>query len=275
MIITDAQVHTWPAESAERPWEPGAAAYAHRRSFVVDDLLSAMDGAGVVRAVLVPPGWEGDRNDYALDAVASYPDRLAVMIRLDVTTPMAASEVAACVAAPGVLGVRLTFTRGDAREWLANGVADWLWPVLESQGVPLAIYASGNLNAVRRIAIRHPDLQIVLDHAGLPIGARGTSLVAALDDACLFGGLPNVAIKASSMPSYSDEPYPFPSLHASIRQMIDAFGPDRVFWGSDLTRLKCSYAEAVRLFTEAAGLTTREQELIMGEGLARWLSWPV
>jgi hypothetical protein len=38
-------------------------------------LLLQMDLAGVHRAVLVPPSWEGDRNDLALAAAETYPDR--------------------------------------------------------------------------------------------------------------------------------------------------------------------------------------------------------
>ena len=42
-----------------------------------------MDKAGVDGVVIVPPSWEGDRNDVALDATASHPDRFCIMGRLD------------------------------------------------------------------------------------------------------------------------------------------------------------------------------------------------
>jgi predicted TIM-barrel fold metal-dependent hydrolase len=229
-----------------------------------------MDAAGVDRAVLVPPGWEGDRNDYSLAAARAHPDRLAVMIRLDVTRPLDDSALTAAVTEPGVAGVRLTFTRGPARSWLSDGTADWLWPMLAARRVPLAIYAPGDLNAVRRIAVAFPDLPILLDHAGLPLGPLRD---AALDEACTLAARPNVALKASSLPSYATDTYPFRSLHAPIRQVLDAYGPERVFWGSDLTRLPCSYREALHLFTEAAPLTGTERASVAGAGLAAWLGW--
>jgi L-fuconolactonase len=40
-----------------------------------------MDAAGVARVVIVPPSWEGDRNDLALAAARLHPDRFAVMGR--------------------------------------------------------------------------------------------------------------------------------------------------------------------------------------------------
>jgi predicted TIM-barrel fold metal-dependent hydrolase len=47
-----------------------------------DRLLAMMDEAGVDRAIIVPPSWEGDRNDYALEAARTYRKRSAVMGRI-------------------------------------------------------------------------------------------------------------------------------------------------------------------------------------------------
>ena len=56
--------------------------------------------------------------------------------------------------------------------------------------------------------------------------------------------------------------------------MVGSFGPQRVFWGSDLTRLSCSYAEARRHFTDELDfLDTESLEWIMGRGLSEWISW--
>src|SRR5204863_1218782 len=75
MLITDAQVHIWAADTPERPW-PGNRSYAHRpESFLADELLKEMDSADVARVVIVPPSWEGDRNDLALEAARLHRDR--------------------------------------------------------------------------------------------------------------------------------------------------------------------------------------------------------
>jgi len=49
--------------------------------FSKDDLLREMNAAGVQRAVIVPPMWEGDRNDLALEATRLHPERFAIMGR--------------------------------------------------------------------------------------------------------------------------------------------------------------------------------------------------
>src|SRR2546427_9155279 len=82
MQIVDAQVHIWGADTRDRPWPPGRAHQAQKPYPVTRDLvLAGMKEAGVDRAVLVPPSWEGDRNDLALEAARLYPDRFAVMGR--------------------------------------------------------------------------------------------------------------------------------------------------------------------------------------------------
>jgi L-fuconolactonase len=272
VVITDAQVHIWPAESRDRPWEPGGRAYAHRPEHTVTELLAAMDGAGIDRAVLVPPAWEGDRNDYSLAAASAHPDRLIVMGRLPLTEPMPTADLARWSRRPGMAGVRLTFTRGAARQWLEDGTADWFWPLAEQADLPVAVYAPGQLGRIAEIAARHPGLRLALDHSGLPAGLEPAQLDAAAAAAAALAVYPNVAVKISSLPNYVTEPFPFPGIHQAVRRLVAAYGPARVFWGSDLTRLRCSYAESAALVTEALTfLSDDDRRLIMGDAITRWL----
>src|SRR5437763_11410241 len=76
MTIIDAQVHIWPPESVERPYVKEDASKPHRPiPLTYDRLLEEMKTAGVDRVILVPPSWEGYRNEYALEAAQKYPDR--------------------------------------------------------------------------------------------------------------------------------------------------------------------------------------------------------
>jgi L-fuconolactonase len=56
--------------------------------------------------------------------------------------------------------------------------------------------------------------------------------------------------------------------------VVEEFGPRRVFWGTDLTRLPCPYKQAVTMFTEELGfLTGDDLDWVMGRGIADWLRW--
>src|SRR5256712_12097414 len=83
MLIVDAQVHVWGADTPGRPWPPGEAYLAHKPYPGTKDMaLDGMKEAGVDRVVIVPPSWEGDRNDPALEAARLHQDPFAVMRRL-------------------------------------------------------------------------------------------------------------------------------------------------------------------------------------------------
>ena len=87
---------------------------------------------------------------------------------------------------------------------------------------------------------------------------------------------PNVAVKVSAGPAYvADDVYSFKSLHDRIRRLYDAYGPERLFWGTDITRLKnCTWRQAIIMFTEELPwLSENDKTLIMGEALCRWYNW--
>ena len=81
-------------------------------------------------------------------------------------------------------------------------------------------------------------------------------------------------MKASSLPAFTADSYPYRRLHPYIRRIYDAFGPQRMFWGSDFTKLPCSYRQAITMITEEISwLTAEDKEWIMGRGLCEWIGW--
>jgi predicted TIM-barrel fold metal-dependent hydrolase len=284
LTIVDSQVHVWAPESAERPWADGAASYiAHaptlssgdRPPLGADELVTEMDVAGVDRCVLVPPVFTGDDNTVALQAVAVHPGRFAVMGRIALEDPGRSRPLLETwLGRHGMLGIRVTFHWERQRSWLEDGTADWFWPEAERLGIPVAVFPPGQLGAIASIAGRHPGLRLIVDHLGLPLAVRDDAVSAVVDDLVPLAALPNVAVKASALPSYVTGPYPFTALHRPIRRVVEAFGPQRVFWGSEMTRLPCTYRECVTLFTEELDfLGAEDLTWIMGRGLCRWIGW--
>ena len=277
MLIVDSQVHTWAADTPERPWSGGGE--PHRTvPFTNEDLLQEMDATGVDRAVLVPPGWEGSRNDLALAAACAHPDRFAVMGRIP---PARLSKSQGALIGwrkqPGMLGMRLAFNTPKAAAIFSSGKLDWLWSEAEAEGVPLMILVwHADVHFVDAIAAKHPRLRIVLDHLGLRSNQPATEAFRDFDKLLAIAKRPNVAAKASALPSYAIDRYPFPSLHPYVRRAYDAFGPQRLFWGTDLSRSPISYRSQVTMFTEELSwLTAGDKEWIMGRGVCEWLGWPI
>jgi len=275
MLIVDAQVHIWAADAPGRPWPPGRGQEPQKPYPVTKEkVLAAMDEAGVDRPVLIPPSWEGDYNDLVLEAAQLHPDRFAAMGRLSIQKPESRELVAGWKRQRGMLGIRLTFHLEEHRKWLFDGTADWLWPVAQRAGVPIMVYAPASVRKIEEVAARHPGLRLVVDHLALGVHARGNLAFVELADVCRLARLPNVAVKASALPCHSTLPYPFRDLHPHIRRVYDSFGPERMFWGTDWTRLPCPWREALTLFTEELPwLTDDDKRWIMGRGLSQFLGW--
>ena len=269
MFIVDAQVHIWGADTLERPWPKGRSAPHRPRPFSKDDLLREMDAAGVARVVIVPPSWEGDRNDLALEAARLHPDRFAVMGR----PPAEQGSLADWRGQPGMLGLRVTSNTAEARA-LLDDPAGWVWHEAEQAGLPVMVSPSGLLAQVDRIAAHHPELRLVIDHLAL-IRAKDNAAFDDLPKLLHLAKRPNIAVKASALPAYSSQDYPYYNLHPYLRRVFDAFGPHRMFWGTDLTRLPCSYRQAITLFAEELPwLSPADQECVMGRAVCDWLGWP-
>lgn len=273
--VVDAQVHLWGRNTPTRPWPADRSAAAHGDSLDADTLLGWMDEAGVQRAVIVPPSWEGDRNDVALAAAAAHPERFAVMGRLPIEQPQPAGLLATWRQQPGMLGLRFTFHAAQHRLWLHDGTADWLWPAAESAGLPLMLNVPGALPTVERVAQRHPGLRLTIDHLACAAFKKDAEAYADTEALIALARHPNVAVKASAVARYTSEAYPYPQAQRRLRRLYEAYGPRRFFWGSDISSLPCSYRQAVTLFTEALPwLHGPELALVMGQALCDWLGWP-
>lgn len=276
MFIADAQVHIWGANTPERPWRVGRKPVTERTvPLGAEELLGEMDCAGASRAILVPPGFDLDRNDLILEAARVYPERFAAMGRLDLDAPGARYRIAGWCRQPGMLGLRFSFNRPQLIPALTEGRVNWLWDEAEKAGIPVMVLVPHALvGLMDQIAERHPRLKLALCHLGLPTEKRDEEAFREFDKLMIIARRPNVMVKASGLPSYTTESYPFRGLQPYLRRVYDAFGPKRIFWGTDFSRLSCTYRQAVTMFTEEIDwLTDTDKEWIMGRALCEWLGW--
>jgi len=270
MLIVDAQIHIW---KNNKPTNPN-----HRQvaDFTADDVLKEMDEGGVDAAVIHPPGWDPNSNALAVEAARQHPNRLAILGNFPLDKPESRSLIDGLKSRPGMRGLRFALLQPHQKAWLTDGTIDWLWPAAERAGVPVMLFPPGSLPAVDRIAERHPGLKLVIDHLAIGADKKDDAAFADLPALCALARRPNVAVKASALPCYTSEAYPFRGLHPHIRRVYDAFGPRRTFWGTDWTRLPCPWRQAVTLFTEELPwLPAADTEWIMGRAICEWLGWPM
>jgi len=263
MLVVDAQIHIWTGH------KPTNVNHRQVENFTAADVLKEMDEDGVDAAVIHPPGWDPNSNALAVEAARQHPNRLAILGNFPLDKPESRELIGSLKSRPGMLGLRFALLQPHQKTWLTDGSLDWLWPAAERAGLPIALLGPDLLKVIGQIAERHPGLKLIIDHFGRP-DAAWTNLPELLAAAKHR----NVALKATGAPSYSSGPYPYRDIHGHIRKLHDAFGPERMFWGTDITRMPCSWRQCVTMFTEELPwLSAKDKDLIMGRALCTWLDW--
>jgi len=272
MLIVDSQIHIW---------QNGRMSSHHRQvdTYSMEEALAEMASAGVDCAVIHPPSSLGEPvNTYAVEAVQRHPDKFCILGHFDPQIPDRERIVAHWRERPGMLGFRFTFNQPHQQAWWTDGSLDWFWAACEQQDLRVGLLASGkHMAPLGKIAQRHPGLKLHIDHIGRGGGGKGIlddKVFADLPDMLALAKYPNIAVKLSGAPSYSSHPYPYKNLHGYLQQIVETFGPDRCFWGTDITRMPCSYGRCVTMFTkEMPWLKGRDLERVMGGAIVDWLGW--
>jgi predicted TIM-barrel fold metal-dependent hydrolase len=277
-MITDSQIHVWEADRPDRPWPIPSRVTSKEPlgdGFFADQAIAAMDAVGVDRAVLVPPTYIGDNNLTVTEAAEAYPTRFGIVGRIDATAPDVLDQLAGWLDLPYMHGVRITTFVTPFKEWFhEDGDVDWFWSACERLGIPIMLLVRG-ATRVLPVAERFPGLRLIIDHMACNLDETGAVAFGPLDDLLALSRHPNVYVKISSAPCFSVEAYPFRDIEPFLRRLYDAFGPRRLIWGSDLTRLRGSYADCLRHIQDGLPfLTADDKERILHRNLTEVLDWP-
>jgi predicted TIM-barrel fold metal-dependent hydrolase len=285
--VVDAQIHLWAPSSAVYPWSPAfgahqaeSAAVAHTSAHPNTPAMFAatMDEAGVAAALVVPAGAYGTDNRYCLDAAAARPDRFRVVGKFDPRAPRLDDALGEWAAHPATAGIRVVvFTEAQQDDWRA-GVHEELLAAAEAHGVPVCLDPPGLLDDVAKVVANHPHLDVVIDHLGgaqpplLPAGADPFAHLPAL---LALAELPAVTVKLTGLPTLSADPHPYADLWPVLHRVVDAFGADRLLWGSDWARpgVTTPYADANYLAL-VPDLTADQVAAMVGGTARRVFRWP-
>ena len=205
-MIVDAQVHLWKAESDDWKWVPGRKPQLPE-PFTIEKLVPLMDEAGVDRAVIVPPSWPGDRNDYGLEAAKRYPNRFAVMGRIPLQNPESGDAPAEMAGAAGHGG-----HAADVHARAGGQLDQWRRRLVLARGREgrpaghvLRPGQHAEVRADRRAASRaQSDHRPHEPHAGNR--RRSGRIPRAIDDVVGLAKYPNVSVKLSSAPNFRWRP---------------------------------------------------------------------
>jgi L-fuconolactonase len=268
MSRVDAHHHIWDLTIREQSWMVGPELDPIRRNFSIDDLAPQAAAAGVTSTVLVQTVGVVEETVEFL-AVAANNDLVAGVVGwVDLT----ADDVA--VALDGLLsrpdGSYLKAIRHQVHD---EPDVDWLLRPDVQRGLAAVADAglayelltkTPHLPAAIQTVRNVPQLTFVVDHISKPV--IGEPLEPWAGHLRELAALPNVTCKLSGMVTEAPWTTWKPAdLQPYADTVLEAFGPDRVMFGSDwpVCLLAASYADVVETAeTLTAGLTPTERESI-------------
>ncbi len=231
--IVDAQIHE-PVPAA--PLDPQYAAASTILN--VELAREAMDSVGVDAVLAVAP------KPFIATAVSRYPDRFAGVVTFNHAAPDLEGQVAAAKAMPGVVAGRALVANWKTAilyPEFDQGVFDPLFATADRLGLPMFCSTHGTAAKMEPLIARHPSLTFIIDHLGVsqhPVSPARDQFWDQLPGLLNLARYPNVHVKLCGAPLLTDMDYPYADIWPYLHQVLRAFGPSRVLWGSDYTRMR-------------------------------------
>jgi predicted TIM-barrel fold metal-dependent hydrolase len=285
MEIIDAQIHDpHPVEHLDPKFDGD-----FERLLGVELAREAMDAVGVDMALM------NTRQDLLDLAVARYPERFAGCGRIDHHAPDVDEQARTYRDKPGMLAVRtsaINWATRSATDDFRSGAMEPLFAAAAKHKLPLFIFVSGIASQAAPVAEKYPELTLIIDHNGLPSPPPmrldddpWIQLPEVLD----LARYPNVAIKLSAPNILSKKPYPHDDIWPHLHKMLKAFGPERLLFATDFTRLRMApgttdrgrrdqwaalYSDSVNYLRDTTEISQADKEMMFSGAIRKHLRWP-
>lgn len=254
MTVVDAHHHVWDLSVRDQDWI--AEDSPLRRDFTMADLAPEAHAVGVDRTILVQTITVPEETPEFLALAAEHEFIAGVVGWTDLTRTDIADELARLCELPGgayLKGIRHQVQGEPDPEWLLRpDVRRGLAAVAEAGLVYDLVVLPHQLPACVKAAESLPQLTFVLDHLGKPPIASG-ALEPWASDLRSLAALPNTAAKLSGLVTEADPTaWTLDDLRPYAETALDAFGPDRLMFGSDwpVCTLAATYGQVMSLAEE-------------------------
>ncbi|MGK4579039.1 amidohydrolase family protein [Kitasatospora sp. HPMI-4] len=274
--IIDAHHHVWDLTVRPQSWITGEALAPLNRSFSLEDLAPQARAAKVTATVVVQTVCVPEETPELLALAAESPLVAGVVGWTDLTDPGIADTLAALREGPGgdrLVGIRHQVQDEPDPNWLLRpDVRRGLLAVAEAGLAYDLVVKPHQLPAAVAVAERLTGPTFVLDHLGKPPIASGL-LGPWAAEVRRFAALPNTVCKLSGMVTEAAPgAWGVGDLQPYADTVLDAFGPQRVLFGSDwpVSTLETTYRTTVEVAERLTGsLSAAEKDAVFRRNAAR------
>ena len=241
-MTVDAHFHCWQLARGDYGWLTPALAPIYR-DVAVSDWRAQSVPHGVTGGVLVQAAPTEAETAFLLAQADAHPAVLGVVGWVDLAASDAPARIENLARHPRLKGLRPMLQDIDDPQWILQPpLAPALQAMVEAGLVFDALVKPAHLAPLLTLAGRHPDLCIVIDHAGKPDIAAGQWQPWA-------DGMARLALQTGvycKLSGLLTEAGPAPgAVQPWAAHVLACFGADRLVWGSDWPVLESagSYAQ--------------------------------
>lgn len=274
----DTHQHYWRYRPEDFPWISDAMPLL-QRDWLPAQGQAAMRLCGVDAVVAVQARCEAQETDFLLSLAAQAPQIVGVVGWADLAAPTLAAQLAAWAGQPALCGLRhLLQDEVDLVGLVDSNAFNAGLALLQRQRLVYDVLVFDHqLPAVTGLCARHDAHWLVLDHVGKPalrdwgpdLSARWAAGLRSL------AAMPHVVVKLSGLVTETRwqggaglQARDRSLMFDRFDQALDAFGPQRLMYGSDwpVCQLAASYAEVHQLAHDWANsrLSAPEQQAFWG-----------
>jgi predicted TIM-barrel fold metal-dependent hydrolase len=278
--IIDTHMHVWSGDPERFPF-----AHPYEPNFkpppiaaTVELLIKEMDEFGISHCVLVQTISHGWDNRYLVQCLKAHPKRFRGHGLIDPTDPKVAEKLDYWVRQQGLAGMRFSPIYYEGKdEWLNARSSRTLWEKAAELGAIFNFFiATPQLPKLEEMVRDFSKVRVVIDHLAR-IDLKAADPSPEFKKLLALARYPNVWTKVSELSVLSPSgKYPYADTYPWVRRMYEAFGPDRLLWGTGFPGATRSQAERPSLQEELNLIrkeipffTAEDREKILGRNAAR------
>jgi L-fuconolactonase len=263
----DAHQHFWKVSRGDYGWLTADAMPGIYRDLLPDDLRPLLYEGRITKTILVQAAQSIAETEFLLELATETEFVAGVVGWVDFASPLAAHQIAALGGHPKLVGLRPMLQDMADTDWILKSECAPALRVMQQRNLCFdALVRPRHLPAIRALAIRYPQLKIVIDHAAKPLIAQG-EISKWRDDMRTLASMRNVYCKLSGLATEAGSHWSVTALQPYVDVLLEAFGASRLMWGSDwpVLLLAGTYPQWLNTAEDlTCSLTPAEREQVFG-----------
>lgn len=237
-FVIDTHMHIWSGDLEKFPFRDSVTRAPvvdpNKTAGTVELLLKEMEEFGVTHCVLVQALFHGWDNAYVAHCLKQHPKRFRAHGLIDPTDPRVADKLEFWMREHHFSGMRFSPIYYIGKDdWMTSAAHDELWKKADKLGAVFNFFISTpQLPKLEVMVARYPGVRVVIDHLAR-VDLKQADPLQEFQKLLKLAKYPRVYVKVSELSLLSpSKKFPYADTFAWVRRMYDAFGPERLLWGT-------------------------------------------